>query len=329
MSDAGRTSIRAIFGRSCPQAPDRVRTVGAVGSRADADVRGCQRHWRAHPGQSVIRVAAHGLRIDLPAPAGTGRNGSSHRHDMVMASVPKGAAGCVGSIDVRAPDAPPARACTSHLIHASSAAAGAPAYTTGGSRNSRPWSAPWEPCPTYALTRASSDGSRSVSSQAPSPHRPAAAAAGGNSPPPPGTSPPPGNPQPPAAGTDTTPPTFAGLQSASTASVVRNGRPKRRRTRSSGRPPPITSRPARRSSTTCSCPTAPVARTSRTRLGRRRPVSPPTRLPICLPKALTSLCARAIKRKRGPEQSRARRRRSLPLALLLLALLAAGYELLS
>jgi hypothetical protein len=155
--------------------------------------------------------------LTFPAPARTARNGSSHRRDMITASAPRGAAGCVISIDVRA----------QHVISGSRLRVSLDPRKLGGNWCLGVYHGRIEElqnavcphgklCPSHALTRAilgrftlhvkpgasTGGGTPPPGTSPPSP---------GTPPPPPGTSPP---SKPPPAGTDTTPPTFAGLQSA-------------------------------------------------------------------------------------------------------------------
>lgn len=156
--------------------------------------------------------------LTFPAPARTARSGSTRRHDLVTASAPRGAVGCVVSIDVRA-----------QIISGSRLRVSLDPRKLGGS---------WCPgvyhgrieelqtvvcphgklCPTHALTRGIlgrftlhvKPGAQPSSTGAGTPPL-------GTAPPPPstppGTAPPPPS-TPPPVGADTTPPTFAGLQSA-------------------------------------------------------------------------------------------------------------------
>lgn len=171
---------------------------------ADASVRRERIHVSPSSGSpSTVFV------LTFRAPERTGRNGSSQRHDLIMASAPKGAAGCIASIDVRAPDAP-----SGARVRVSLDSRKLGGSWCGGVYHGRieelqgPACRPGEPCPTYLLMRGIIGRfTLRVKRGA----QPATGGSGGT--PSPGTSPPPPS-TPPPSGTDTTPPAFAGLQSA-------------------------------------------------------------------------------------------------------------------
>ncbi len=147
--------------------------------------------------------------LTFRTPERTGRNGSSQRHDLITASAPKGATGCVTSIDVRAQDAPSGARLRVSLDPRKLGGIWCPgAYRGRIEELQGPACRPGKLCPTYLVTRGivgqftlhvkrGAQPSTGESNGTPLP---------GTPPPPPGTSPP--------SGTDTTPPTFAGLQSA-------------------------------------------------------------------------------------------------------------------
>jgi hypothetical protein len=178
---------------------------------ADASVSGERIHVSPSSGSpSTVFV------LIFRAPQRTGRNGSSQRHDVVTASVPKGADGCIKSIHVRAPDA-----ASGALVRVSLDSRNLGGNWCPGAYHGRiaelqsPVCRPGKPCPAYLVMRGivgrftlhvkhrAQPSSTGGGTQSP-----------GTSPPPPGTSPPPSS-TPPPSGTDMTPPTFAGLQSAS------------------------------------------------------------------------------------------------------------------
>jgi hypothetical protein len=180
---------------------------------ADASVRRARVHVSPSSGSpSTVFI------LTFRASERTGRNGSSQRHDLVTASAPKGAAGCVTSIDVRAPDVVAGARVRVSLDPRKLGGSWCPgAYHGQIEELQGPACRPGKRCPTYLIMRGIvgrftlhvKRGARSPTGG--SNGTPPA----GTSPPPPSTPPPPPS-TPPPAGTDTTPPTFAGLQSAIT-----------------------------------------------------------------------------------------------------------------
>jgi hypothetical protein len=162
--------------------------------------------------------------LTFPAPARTARNGSSYRHDIVTASAPRGAAGCVVSIEVRAQDVISGPRLRVSLDPRKLGGSWCPGAYHGRIEELQTAVCPHgKLCPTYVVTRGilgrftlhvkrgaqpptgRSSGTPPLGTPTPPSN---------TSPPPPSTSPPPPG-TPPPAGTDTTLPTFSGLQSAS------------------------------------------------------------------------------------------------------------------
>lgn len=185
---------------------------------ADASVRRERIHINPSSGSpSTVFV------LTFRAPERTGRNGSSQRHDLVTASAPKGAGGCIKSIDVRSPDAPSGARVRVSLDSRKLGGSWCPgAYHGRIEELQGPACRPGKLCPAHLVMRgivgrftlhvqggSPPSTSGTPPSGTPPPPPP------GMPPPPPGTPPPPPGTSPPS-GTDTTPPTFAGLQSAST-----------------------------------------------------------------------------------------------------------------
>jgi len=156
--------------------------------------------------------------LTFRAPDRTGRNGSSQRHDLITAVAPKGASGCITSIDVRAPDVAAGALLRVSLDPRKLGGRWCPGAYHGRIEELQTAVCPHgKLCPTYVLMRGIlgrftlgvKRGAQPSSTGGPSGTPPPPS----TSSPPPGTSsPPPG--KPPAAGTDTTPPTFSELQSA-------------------------------------------------------------------------------------------------------------------
>jgi hypothetical protein len=150
------------------------------------------------------------------APERTGRNGSSQRHDLITASVPRSASGCVTSIDVRAPDVAADARVRISLDPRKLGGSWCPGVYHGRIEELQTAVClHGKLCPTYVVTRGAIGRFtfRVKRGALPPTGRSSGAPPPGTSPPPPGTSPPPSG-TPPPAGSDTTPPTFAGLQSA-------------------------------------------------------------------------------------------------------------------
>jgi hypothetical protein len=180
---------------------------------ADASVSGERIHVSPSPGSpSTVFV------LTFRTPQRTGSNGSSHRHDLVTASAPKGAAGCLTSINVRVPDAPSGALVRVSLDPRKLGGSWCPGTYHGRFEELQgPACRPGKLCPTHLVMRGIvgrftlhvKRGAQPSSTERGTPPL-------GTAPPPstpPGTSPPPPS-TPPPVGTDTTPPTFAGLQSA-------------------------------------------------------------------------------------------------------------------
>jgi hypothetical protein len=177
---------------------------------ADASVRGERIHVSPSSGSpSTVFV------LTFRTPQRTGRSGASQRHDVVTASAPKGADGCIKSIDVRAPDAASGALVRVSLDSRNLGGSWCPgAYHGRIAELQSPVCRPGKPCPAYLVMRGIvgrftlhvKRGAQPSSTGGGTPPL-------GMAPPPPGTSPPPSS-MPPPSGTDTTPPTFAGLQSA-------------------------------------------------------------------------------------------------------------------
>jgi len=153
----------------------------------------------------------------------TGRNGSSHRHDLVTASAPKGAAGCLTSINLRVPDALSGALVRVSLDPRKLGGSWCPGIYHGRFEELQgPACRPGKLCPTHLVMHGIVG--RFTLHVKPGAQPPTGRSSGtpplgtptppsNTSPPPPITSPPPSG-TPPPVGTDTTPPTFAGLQSA-------------------------------------------------------------------------------------------------------------------
>jgi hypothetical protein len=140
-------------------------------------------------------------------PERTGRHGSSQRHDLVTASAPKGATGCVTSIDMHAPDGPSGARIRVSLDPRKLGGSWCPgAYHGRIEERQSPVCRSRKLCPTQVVTHSIGRFTLHVKQRIehPTPSTP---------PPSPGTSPPPPS-TPPPAGTDATPPTFSGLRSA-------------------------------------------------------------------------------------------------------------------
>jgi len=158
--------------------------------------------------------------LTFPAPARTARNGSSHRRDMVMASAPRGATGCVTSIDLRAPDGPSGARLRVSLDPRKLGGSWCPGVYHGRIEELQgPACRPGKLCPTHVVTHGIlgwftlhvKRGAQPSSTGGGTPSPGIAPPSPGTSSPPSGTSPP---SKPPPASTDTTPPTFSGLRSA-------------------------------------------------------------------------------------------------------------------
>jgi len=156
--------------------------------------------------------------LTFPAPARTARNGSSRRHDVVTAAAPRGAAGCVVSIDVRAPDAASGARLRVSLDPRKLGGSWCPGTYHGRIEELQgPACRAGKLCPSVVMRGIVGRFTLHVKRGA----QPSSTGGGtpplGTAPPPsstpPGTSPRPSSTPPPSSG-DTTPPTFAGLQSA-------------------------------------------------------------------------------------------------------------------
>jgi len=153
--------------------------------------------------------------LTFRAPQRTGRSGQ--RHGLVTASAPKGADGCIKSIDVRAPDAASGARLRVSLDPRKLGGSWCPGEYHGRIEELQsPTCRPGKPCPSVVMRGIVGRFTLHVKRGAQPSTRvpgPSGTPPPGTPPPPPGTPPPPAT-KPPPGGTDTTPPTFSGLQSA-------------------------------------------------------------------------------------------------------------------